>query len=714
MSKEYETVKRNETWFDDFLKSLKEKGIDPTLPGTVDVLQTFQIPQGNGAPSADNVRYVFDQSLFGDENFDPETPISKLNDEQKDVLFALTSNSQLFVKAPTTDPMEYFTPYNDVHGNFEKLDPLDTAHDALQDSPQAQETIQDFKKQLQSGFDKNPGLQDCLKTITDVYKDAKIEELAATGLIQGRNNEPISIGRGKRPFEKYTVLLDNFNSQQGVYLQNLDKKETVQIKRTVDGRIQKTPRESLLVNKKVKDDAIKQFIALSTQIKNVKSENAQFKKLANDAATIAEELKRTVHRDDFIKKIEEFAENADKYYMGKVGAKMNKKGMEALDITSKIRGIRDAVKEDIVPSEDVKGEYLSLKEVLAGKYVRTYAATVAKHAKSPAMLKTAEFLKNDPKVFNRAVKDVMNSKTFLNMYGGVEDPESIKRMKDALNLKPSDLFKSVQKEIAHPKAERDADALEYQKAMQTTKRPSVTTNMQHGPVSPELKDDLAHLVTDMKSELMRSRGYGTRSKEYEHLMEELTIAEIRFSRGNNFMDVRAQMAEIAKAAEAFQNKELGRDFWNNSRQKNFAAEKLLQGFKAMDRNELPSKTIASDLEVKKTLLAKNIVEASAVNMMNTDILKLKTQGHRIKTDPQYRDQQVKKLMESDAFKILYGDDAAAVDKALKRAPEEVLNKIVKEQKELIPKIAKEIKKDLGLNKEELKKVAPEGEAPLIV
>ena len=543
--------------------------------------------------------------------------------------------------------------------------------------------------------EKKQGLNEFSKTLTDLYGQTKIDDLLDQGwILDSKGN---AFKKEDDPWKRIEKVYDALNKEEGVQLQHVSKdgvsEQSLKLSKQ-DAVIKRTPAEQVFIDPKVKEAAIRELKEVHDMIYKMKIKNPQFKNLRDKCAETWYKLTETNNKEECQKIIDDYAEDASQYYQKHAPASLNKKEVGRTSIAYKICGIRDAVAKN----QEAESNFDRLKEMqtrIAAKYVAaSSAAIIKKYEKTKDdkerealedAYKKAQGIQSDSRKFEAAVQHRMADPVFQYCYGPREfesDKEMFKRLEDGIGTRASKVMKKVEKERKNPTKERLAA-----KAFMKQKSPLRSSAIKgYSNMSPEAQAPIADVVASVKSSLSKIRAGVGNSDKFKAFSDNLDIANIRLQNQNGFMDVRAQIAKLGDAADAYYEKSVDSTHYNLGNTRLIAAARIkdLADQVAAGKEIVPK----SDEEIKKSIIADRAVRHAAKSMMDSKDPKLQVAGKKILLNKELFQQQKEKVLASERFQKLT-QSPEKIEKAFDKAADKIFKSIgdstAKSLKEIEPK-----------------------------
>lgn len=495
------------------------------------------------------------------------------------------------------------------------------------------------------------------KRLCDFYKESKLgeaslEDLLSARLIRDEKGLPYTIG--SKPWDRIDYVTSEIMSDKPVFILSPDKDKVYKpdFKTEYRPEFKEENAKTRLVDPGVKEDAIialKEVQKKLNQIKPGKTDEIDltaFKALCNDTIN---DMERIPYKRQFEEKIRDFAFTADQFYKMNITQKPGKKRLSMLDIYKDIKNIDKCVQKQKLCTENRLSSQDKQRYDIATKSVITLAM-INRQSKDPEVKKVADRVLNSPIDREKQIEAHMKSAAFKALYGDKKNPGDDKMLTAASLSKGKDLVKIYNDKVEDLKKESARYEEQKDRVAQSRKN-----TMGKGPVRPDVKEDLKNMIADMKKGL-DALGYEHRtSKEYQAFKQELDITHIRLQRNNPTMNVRKQMADLAKVADKFYLKKTGESETTRGAARFKAASQIRHMADAIAQDKKPSEGVLSEEDMMKEDIAAKMVQYASKQLKKSGAEKDLLMADRMMNNPKVFRDNVKKVLDSPEFKKLYGD-----------------------------------------------------------
>ena len=560
-----------------------------------------------------------------------------------------------------------------------------------------QMVLDSFEKYVKIPADQKIGeakineLSQVSKTITDMYSGAAVEEILDAECVLDGNGYPIKKEDSPwKTYEKIKDILDN-GTEDGVYFQGIYDKETGWEKclsyKQENKQLVKEYREPV-IRGDLKKDIIDELEPISKALAIQKTKNPYLKKIQNNINDLITDFENENDRDALMEKLNDFAHDADQYYMKKSGTKLSKTGADKLEMVNRIREIRDAVNQGKLPSETPLDRVKFMQTQLAAKFVKGYAVSMRDYSKDPVLADKARAMLTDPKAFEKGVNEIMANPAFQYLYGSRKEGDGldvINRINQGLDLKASQLVKNVKQEAELPS--KDRPAFESYMKQQAPRRIDAVRGI-NGRLALSRHAEILDALEDMRKQLTAVGRSGAASAELQNLEKELAISTIRLQNGNSFMNVKAQLAQLGDAADAYMNKVMNSKMNSRRFQRFNIANQIRQVSDAVAEDKPIANSIKHGDELKRDSLAARLANQVAKELLKSDSPAAQKRGKRMLLEPKIFEAEKQKIRNSTAFTNLYVFNEGALEDAITSKPESIYKDFLAEKKRNEPELQK--------------------------
>lgn len=654
---------RPQQWYEDFKKSI-EKSDHLKLPEAGFYLRTPD-----------------DKFVFGPNDLlNGKLDLANLNEQQIDTLYEAVKNKGVIIASPNGG--KGFTAlYNNKEGACKSTVPFGAIEDeeypsAVQAAMEKYNAIPEDQLVKQ---DKIKGLNDTVKTITDMYGGTSITRLVETECILNSRGD-IFPKSNTNPWKQYDKIFDTINTEEGVYLENVPKKDSRQeesyilAKKKNEVKATKNPRP--LIKASYKGKVMVEFGRIYDELDKMKTKNPKLLALKEKCKEYGENLSITPDKATFDKLIEDFAKDADAYFKDMAPASLGKGKLAKLGTINKIRGLRDAVIAGKEVEEQKVDKIKEAQERIAAKFVTAYAMKTAKDPNEKVRAESKRLL-NDPEAFAKKVKATMDDKAFQYLYGDRMEGVTAdleKRLNAGLNAWSSTILKNVIKEQKDPTPER-----EQLEAFMKQKPPTMTARLkgQYSAMPLDKQQETLEYLNKIDKELKEIGGKDNSSPEFAKVKATLEMTKMRLERGNSYMDVNAQLAELGDSVDAYLSKKAQEPSLNKrSLARVQTLQKLSNSCDAIISGKPQPKDLGKE-EVAKDLLATKLVQRELNEKMKSKDPNVKMAAKQVTLNKKEFDKAKDALKQTKAFKELFdgpGKAQAALGSKIDKAAEKLKDK----------------------------------------
>lgn len=491
-----------------------------------------------------------------------------------------------------------------------------------------------------------------------------------------------------KTYDKVADIL-NEGTEDGVYFQGIYDKETGQEKclsyKKEGNEIKMEYCPPVL---KGKSDILKELEPIATAMAIQKTKNPYLKKIQNNIKDLAADFEKENGRDALTEKLNDLAHDADMYFMIKSGTKLSKTGADKLEMVNRIREIRDAVNQGKLPSETPLDRVKFMQTQLAAKFVKGYAVSMRDYSKDPVIADKARAMLTDPKSFEKGVNEIMANPAFQYLYGSRKEGDGldvINRINQGLDLKASQLVKNVKQEAELPS--KDRPAFESYMKQQAPRRIDAVRGI-NGRLALSRHAEILDALEDMRKQLTAVGRSGAASAELQNLEKELAISTIRLQNGNNFMNVKAQLAQLGDAADTYMNKVMNSKMNGRRFQRFNIANQIRQVSDAVAEDKPIANSIKHGDELKRDSLAARLANQVAKELLKSDSPAAQKRGKRMLLEPKIFEAEKQKIRNSTAFTNLYVFNEGALEDAITSKPESIYKDFLAEKKRTEPELQK--------------------------
>lgn len=529
------------------------------------------------------------------------------------------------------------------------------------------------------------------QTMTELYGSPDVEKILDAEWVLDVNGNPLK--KGKDVWDSYEIINNVLKGESEVYFQGIYNKETGKEesyklhKNPETDHINKALQEVPMINGAVKHDAIKALEPIAKALTLHKTKNPFLSNIKSNINKTIEDLNTITGKEEFNKKLEELAHDADLYFMVKSGTKLSKTGADKLEMASRIREIRDAANKGKLPSQTPLDRVKFMQTQLAAKFVKGYAVSMRDYSKDPVLADKARAMLSDHKAFEKGVNEIMANPAFQYLYGSREEGDGldvINRINQGLDLKASQLVKNVKQEAELPS--KDRPAFESYMRQQAPRRIDAVRGI-NGRLALNRHAEILDALEDMRKQLTAVGRSGAASAELQNLEKELAISTIRLQNGNNFMNVKAQLAQLGDAADAYMNKVMNSKMNGRRFQRFNIANQIRQVSDAVAEDKPIAENVKHDDELIKDSLATRLAHQVAKELLKSDSPAAQKRAKRMLLEPKIFEAEKQKLIDSEAFQNLY-KTSGAIGKAIESKPESIYKDFLAEKKKTEPEIEK--------------------------
>ena len=559
-----------------------------------------------------------------------------------------------------------------------------------QDVVQPQEQPKEVQKQ------QAPSLDSFSKAVTDMYQGSNISDIFEAGWILDGKGKPIKSDNPAENMQTLYELFKNKKDDEELYFTNVPKAgkdgadgtETLSFDKD-KGQYEAKPYPINVINSDLKDATIERLMGFREGIMKYNGGNENLKSLRDNCNDIIDELEGTVDKGEFDKRLNDFTKDAKEYYQKHAPISLNKKQEKNTSLCYDLLKLDDDVSAGHMPSTPDKVEEIQSR--IAAKYVGAYCMHVVKGEGDPRAIQEAQETLDDPERFADKVNKTLKDPAFLYLYGSRkegDEKDMLSRLSEGLSSKAAKVFKNVEAEQRYPSETR----LQIQAAEKAPPKKRIEEHKKYESMSLQDQKPVAEMVKTLKEELEAIGGNNNSSPEFEKLRKELLIADIRLQRGNSYMDVKGQMAELGDAVDEYLSKKTQESSLGGKGLKRASVAMRIRDLcDGVAQNKKPAEAVKSPSEAQKELLAERLTSHISNVMLKTDDPLIAKEGLAMKTNKEAIKKAKQQLLNSDSFKELF-NTPDKITAALNQKPANVYDKICKHEAKTAPEAVKKAQK----------------------
>ncbi len=523
------------------------------------------------------------------------------------------------------------------------------------------------------------------KTLSDCFKglfttEPKLDDLLSAGLIKDDEAMPFSIGN--KPWDRIDYVTSEYLSDKPLYMVKPDGTKTVKVTRGEDQAPKPEAVRDKLISPKVKNDAIFALKEVQKQLKNIhprrndKDTLEGFKALCDETI---ESLKKSTSKKDFQQKMSNFAEVASEIYHTNVNKKASKQTLGFQDVVKDVQNIGKCVKEDNSAFEKKLSVEDKQRLDIATKSVMTLAKINAQ-SNNPDLVRQANEILHNPREMEKQVEAHMKTAAFQTLYGNHNKTPNPQLLANAaVKSSGTDLIKAYNAKVEDLRVEGKRNNI-----MEEIKAQSRQNRVTSGFVSPEVRADLAVQIKAMKEQLDAMGAEHKTSKEFQDFKKCLTVANLRLQRkGNGYMDVKQQMADLATYADKYYLSTVGKGM-NSKRNARFdIVSKIRHMSDAVNENKKPSENLPNQKDDLKADIAAKMITLAAEQLKKMGGPDNEMEANKMLNNPKVFRKRQQEIMNSPEFKAMY-DKASEkeLQEALTTKAEKINSKLNEKRKEI--------------------------------